>query len=50
MVDMITIIDRISLFLEDAYLDGIPLGNVLIASLSIGGVFMLVKSRVKGGK
>lgn len=50
MVDMMWILDRLSIFLEDAYLDGIPLGNVLIASFSVGGIFMLVKSRVKGGK
>lgn len=50
MVDLIYILDKIDIFIEGAKLDGIPLGNILIASLSVFGVFSLVKARVKGGK
>lgn len=50
MNSVILMINYFGLFLKDAVLDVIPLGSILIASLSIGTIISLAQARVKGGK
>lgn len=50
MIDVAKIINMFSLFVGTAVLDIIPIGNFLVTSLTIGGIFSIVRHRVKGGK
>lgn len=50
MVDLIYILNRLSMFISTAFLDTIPLWTILTCSLTVGGIIKLAQARMKGGK
>lgn len=50
MVDLVYIIQRLGLFLKTSFLETIPLGTILVCSLSVGGIIKLAQARMRGGK
>lgn len=50
MADISMILTKLSDFIEECQIDTIPVGNILIVSLSVGAIIRLAEMRVKGGK
>lgn len=50
MSELVIMINYLGMFVKDAVLDVIPLGSILITSLTVGAVIERAKKRADGGK